>query len=128
MPWAALDDAFHEDPRVLEAGLAAAGLYACASTYAARHLTDGYVSQKAVARMLENGDSAPLSALLRVGLMMEVHDGYDVVDYLKANPTREKVEKLRRDKTERARKAARARWEKERERRGETDPSERFEW
>lgn len=111
MPWAALDDGFHEDPRILEAGLAAAGLYACATTYVARHLTDGYISRKAIHRLLEDGDAAPLSTLQSVGLLrFDGEDGFEIVDYLKAKSTREVVEDRRAKAKERATKAARARW------------------
>jgi hypothetical protein len=109
MPWAALDDGFHEDPRILEAGLAAAGLYACATTYVARHLTDGIVPRKALVRLLEDGNDAPLSALLDAGLLREDGDGFEVVGYLDANPAREVVEDRRTKAKERARKAANAR-------------------
>ena len=110
MPWAGLDDGFHEDPRILEAGLAAAGLYACSTTYVARHLLDGFIPRKALHRLLEVGDADPLTALLEVGLLREDGDRFEVVDYLKGNQTREVVEERRRKAKERARKAANARW------------------
>jgi hypothetical protein len=110
MTWAALDDGFHEDPRTLEAGLTAAGLYACATTYVSRHLLDGYIPRKALVRLLDDGDAAPLSALLTVGLLQEDGDRFEVVDYLKGNQTREVVEERRRKAKERATKAANARW------------------
>jgi hypothetical protein len=113
MPWAALDDGYHEDPRILEAGLAAAGLYACATTYIARHLTDGFITRRALHRLLdEDGDAEPLSALLRVGLLREDGNRFEVVDYFKdgRNKTRAEVEDLRAKRKARARKAAASRW------------------
>jgi hypothetical protein len=110
MAWAALDDGFHEDPRTVEAGLAAAGLYACASTYIARHLTDGVIPVKVLERLLEHGDTAPLDALVRVGMVEQCEGGYRLVDYLHANPTREKAEAKRAAAAAR-KAAARARWE-----------------
>ena len=116
MPWAALDDGFHEDPRTLEAGLAAAGLYACATCYVARHLLDGRIPDKAVARMLDGGDMEPLDTLLRVGLFTKADEGgYEVADYFKGNQTRAVVEKRREDKKQRASNAANARWRKKRD-------------
>jgi hypothetical protein len=115
MTWAALDDGFHEDPRTLDAGLAAAGLYACATSYVARHLTDGLISRKAIWRLLEGGDTAPLSALLSVGLMAKRGEGFEVVDYLKANSPRDVVLDRRAKAKARARKAAKARWHREAE-------------
>lgn len=97
MPWAALDDGFHDDPRTLQAGLAAAGLYACAMSYVARYLLDGVIPRQALLRMLEGGDMAPLDALLDVGYVVEKGDGYLLPDYLKpgGNLPREKVEERR---------------------------------
>ncbi len=110
MPWGGLDDGFHEDPRALEAGLAATGLYARATCYSARHLLDGVIPRVALARLLDGGDMAPVDALLRVGLLEEDGDAYIVVDYLKANKTREDIEKKRAD--DKARKAkGRRKWE-----------------
>jgi hypothetical protein len=105
-PYAGLPDEFHDDPRILEAGLAAAGLYACCTTYCGRHLTDGFVPRKAVARMLEDGDAAPLDALLRVKLLRLDGNRYEVVDYLKVNRTREQVEEAKA----KAKAAADKRW------------------
>jgi hypothetical protein len=114
MPWAALDDGFHEDPRTLEAGLAAVGLYACSTTYVARHLTDGVIPRKAIARMLDGGDMTPIEALLRVELLRHdtASDAYEVVDYFNANKRRAEVERLRAAAKARAKSAARARWAK----------------
>jgi hypothetical protein len=125
MPWAALDDGFHEDPRILDAGLAAAGLYACATTYVGRHLLDGFIPRRALVRLLEDGDAAPVSELLRVGLLVEDGDRFEVVDYLKGNQTREVVEERRRKSKERATKAANARWNKQRAQEDEPEEPER---
>lgn len=112
MPWAGLDDGFHDDPRTLEVGLEGAGLYACATTYCARHLTDGVIPHKALERMLDGGDRKPLDALLRIGLLHpdDTGDGYVIADYFKGNKPRQEVEKHRAAAKERAKKAARARW------------------
>ncbi len=103
MPWAALDDGFHDDPRTLKAGLTAAGLYACALSYVARYLLDGVIPRQALLRMLEGGDMAPLDALLDVGYVVETDDGYYLPDYLKpgGNVPREKVEQRRKDAADR---------------------------
>lgn len=109
MPWGALDDGFHEDPRVIDAGLAAAGLYACCTTYCARHLTDGFLPAKALVRMLDGGNARPVSALVNAGLLRKHGDRYEVVGYLAANPTREQVD----ERKAKAKAAAQARWRKD---------------
>jgi hypothetical protein len=114
MPWASFDDGTHGDPRILEAGLTAAGLYLCVTSYMARYLTDGVISLKAIDRMLDAGDTAPLDALLRVGLLVELGDDYEAPEFLKANRTREKVERDRAETAERQRK-----WREKRKRKRE---------
>ncbi|HUB72810.1 MAG TPA: hypothetical protein VL979_02085 [Solirubrobacteraceae bacterium] len=104
MPWASFDDGTHDDPRILDAGLAGAGLYLCVTCYMARHLTDGVISRKAIDKILEDGDTAPLDALLRTGLLVELGDDYEAPEFLKANRSREKVEQDRAEATERQRK------------------------
>jgi hypothetical protein len=108
LPWAALDDGFHEDPRLLDAGLTASGLFARATTYCARHLTDGRISCRALGRLLDDDDVAPVDALLSVGLLRPFEGGYEVVDYLVSNPSREQVAERKAKK----RVAAEKRWSK----------------
>ncbi len=117
MPWAALDDGFHDDPRTLSAGLAAAGLYACAMSYVARYLLDGIIPRQALLRMLEGGDMAPLDALMRVGYVEQLDDdNYYLPDYLKpgGNVSREQVEQRRKDAHERKQRWAEAQAKKKR--------------
>src|SRR3954447_12150034 len=120
MPWGALPDEFHDNPAIIEAGLAAAGLYARCTTYCARHLTDGRVPRLMLHRLCD-GDVAPLSALLRAGLLHEDGDHFEVVGYLDANPTREVALERKRKRKERAERAAAKRWEAERARREEVE-------
>jgi hypothetical protein len=116
MTWACLDDNFHEDPRTLDAGLAAAGLYACATCYVSGQQLDGRIPFKAMARLLEDGDATPLSALLRVGLVREADDGYVLVEYFKdgakgGNRTKAEIELLKENSS----KGGKARWAKTQE-------------
>lgn len=123
MTWAWLDDGLHESPAITEAGLTALGLYAAATCYCARHLTDGFISRKAVRRLLDGDDWAPVEALLRVDLLEEADGGFTVMGYLKGNQTREVVERRKAEAKERKdrwlekrrRAAAKARHEREAE-------------
>ena len=85
-----------------------------ATTYISRHLTDGVIPRKAIARMLDGGDMAPIDALLRVGLLRNdaASDGYEVVDYFKANKKRADVERFKAAAKERSKAAVNARWAK----------------
>ena len=116
MAWAAIDDGLYDDPRIIDAGLQAAGLYACSIAYCARHLTDGVVPKKVIWRMLELGDDQPVRDLVRVGLWKEIPGGdFEVVGYADGhNLPREEVLRRRASYRVRAKKASHARWEKER--------------
>jgi hypothetical protein len=119
MPWASFDDGVHGDPRILDAGLAAAGLYLCVTSYMARYLTDGVITRKAIGQMLDAGDTAPLDALLRTGLLVELGGDYEAPEFLKANRSRERVEDERAKTAERKRK-----WKAKKEREQQGKPGD----
>ena len=125
MTWACLDDGFHQDPRQLDAGIAASGLYARATCYVALYRLDGVIPRNALVRLLDDGDAAPLDALLRVGLLTETDGSYTLADYFGkgrgGNLTREQIEKNERERKARAESAARSRWGKSRDK---TAPAE----
>jgi hypothetical protein len=116
MGWAALSEDFHDDPRIVEVGLTATGLYACLVTYSSRHRTDGYVTRRAIGRLLDGGDMTPLEALLRVGLVNEDRGGYyHLPEFLNgANFSRAEREAMHSKKVAAGQKGGRARWNKER--------------
>jgi hypothetical protein len=45
MPWFRVDDSFHCHPKVMAAGNEAIGLYVRCGSYAAQHLTDGFIPE-----------------------------------------------------------------------------------
>jgi hypothetical protein len=104
MPWAALDDQFHANPKVVAAGLDGAGLYARSISYSANYLTDGFVPE-GWAR--ETAPKRLHSRLVSVGLWDRDDDlgGYWIHDYLRFNPTRVDIEKKRLEAAERKRKS-----------------------
>lgn len=131
MSWVSLDDQFHRNPKVVNVGLAGAGLYARALSYCGDNLTDGYVPH---GWTREVGSAALCKKLAAVGLWLEVaagntftyeidgadylvevpDRGYLIPDYLAFNPTREFVEyrrsELRMKRSEAGKKGAAARW------------------
>jgi hypothetical protein len=122
MSYGCLDDGWHEDPRVLDVGLTAAGLYACANCYVARHLLDGVIPKKAIERLLAGRDTEPLDALLDVGLLVESKGGFELPDYFdNGNETREKVLKRRRDAKARKDRALN-RWREKRAKEQDGEP------
>lgn len=98
MAWFRMDDGFHNHPKTIAAGTAAAGLFARCGSYAAQHLTDGFVPA-AIAR--QYGTATMIKRLIEVGYWTADRDGYLMHDYLDYNPSRSKVEEDRARTAER---------------------------
>jgi hypothetical protein len=105
MPWFRLDDSFHSHPKVIAAGNEAVGLYVRCGTYAAQHLTDGFVGKSIV---LLYGSEALAARLVETGLWHRTRGGWNIHDYLDYNPSRETVEKERKAAAERQRRSREA--------------------
>lgn len=114
MTWFRLDDSFYSHPKVLKAGNEAVGLYVRCGTYAAAHVTDGFVDRSVVTLY---GSEALAARLVDAGLWHRTRGGWNIHDYLDYNPSREAVEKERKAKAERQK-----RW-REGQRRRVTSPS-----
>lgn len=92
MAWAKLDDQFPSHPKMVMAGGDAGWLHVCALCYCAQHLTDGHVPKGYVTRLSDRKKPLELAArLVEVGAWIEHADTYELHDYLKFNPSREKV-------------------------------------
>jgi hypothetical protein len=107
--WVKLDDQFFSHPKAREAGPNACLLYLAGLTYCARHLTDGKIPKSAVTVIAAEAWSKASNArvLCDVGFWHDEGDHYDVHGYLEFNPSREQVEKVRRDSRERRANAGR---------------------
>lgn len=101
MPWFRLDDSFHSHPKVIAAGNEAVGLYVRCGTYAAEHLTDGFVAKQIV---LLYGSEALAARLVEARLWHRTRGGWNIHDYLDYNPSREAVEKERKAAADRQRR------------------------
>ena len=89
MPWFRLDDSFHSHPKVIAAGNEAVGLYVRCGTYAAQHLTDGFIAEHVA---LLYGSRELTDALVRTKLWRRARGGWLMPDYLDYNPGREAVD------------------------------------
>lgn len=98
MPWFRLDDAFHSHPKVIAAGNEAIGLFVRCGTYAAEHLTDGFIPEHVV---LLYGSPALADTLVRAKLWRRTRGGWRMPDYLDYNPSKEAVDKERKQKADR---------------------------
>jgi len=89
MPWANLDDHFHDNPKVLETPLPGVGLYAIGLSYCSAHMTDGFIPQ-AVVRGIRGWTTAARMLTDRK-LWEPVEGGFRVHDYLQWNRSRAQV-------------------------------------
>jgi hypothetical protein len=106
MGWVALDDGFFANPKILQAGHAAAGLYAMGLAYCGKYATDGFVPKA----WLVGQPKKLIAILVEHELWEEVDGGYAYPDYLEYNDDKTAVEARK----EQAREAAKARWSKAR--------------
>ena len=101
MPWFRMDDKFHSHPKVIAAGNEAVGLFTRCGTYAAEHLTDGFIPEHVV---LLYGSPALAETLVRSKLWRRARGGWRMPDYLDYNPSREQVLREREKTAERQRR------------------------
>lgn len=120
MAWVRLDDGFSEHPKVVKAGPLGMALQIAALCYANRNLTDGFIP-KAIVPLLVNFDGIGLTAspdssepvaatwqyvveiLLKAGLWEKANGGYMIHDYLDYQPSREDMNKARKENARRVR-------------------------
>jgi hypothetical protein len=114
MAWAKLDDGLHDHPKVdamLEAdelrGAAALGLWTAMLSYSSDQLTDGYITRRAVLRVLPEHGLELAAVLVTHGLWKAVDGGWRISGYLDRNPSGDEVRKRRSAEAER-KAAARA--------------------
>jgi hypothetical protein len=98
MPWFRLDDTFHSHPKVIKAGNEAIGLYVRCGSYAAQHLTDGFVPEHVA---LLYGTPELADTLVGAKLWRRVRAGWRMPDYLQYNPSKQAVENERKQAAER---------------------------
>ena len=119
MPWFRLDDSFHSHPKVIAAGNEAIGLFVRCGTYAAEHLTDGFIPEHVAvlyggSQVRSRGDAADGKAealaetLVRTKLWRRTRGGWRMPDYLDYNPSKEAVDKERKNAADRQRRSREA--------------------
>lgn len=97
MPWLKLDDGFPNNPKARHLSDRALRLYVHALCLCARNLTDGAIDQRDL-KVLQAETSATrkhVDELHHAGLWDRTADGYLVHNYLKYNPSAEKVKEER---------------------------------
>lgn len=113
MSWAKLDDGFWMHPKVVMAGNESAGIFCRCLSYCGAYLTDGKVPAQVALSIA--GSNRKLKAVVDAGLIQHLPatGDYYVRDYAHYNPLRDEVEAKREEREARARKAAKARWDKQ---------------
>jgi hypothetical protein len=115
VPWFRLDQGFHSHPKIIAAGNEAIGLYARCGTYAAEHSTDGFIrediavlygaSDTGSRRNPGTGKPETLAeTLVRTMLWRRTRGGWTMPDYLDYNPSKQAVDKERKQAAERQRR------------------------
>lgn len=111
LSWVRVDSALASNHKVLElirnrAGNHALNVYIFALGHSARQGLDGFIPD--IALGLIHGTDKDAELLCEVGMWRQVPGGYEVPDWAEYQPTSEDV----RARSEKARKAAEARWAK----------------
>lgn len=117
LPWVRFDTSLPDNPKILELveikdGRSAAFVYCCSLAYAGKHGTDGFIPKWALSRI--NGRPVDAVKLVAVRLWNEVDGGWEINGWAERQESTDETQARR----ERAQKAAAARWDKERERKG----------
>lgn len=115
MPWVRLDDGFDDHPKILDLSDQAYRLHVGALCFCARTLTDGFVSEGALRRLVNGGHVAEL---VDAGLWEIGDGGWWIHDFLDYNQSADQVLEEREKARERQRRAR----ENRRSRTDETSP------
>lgn len=97
MPWVRYDDGFYDHPKVVALGRdlpLGVTLLVFGSCYASRHLTDGFIPDGQVARLVARPQpeiDRVVKRLIELDLWTRVQGGYAIHDYLVYNPSRAHV-------------------------------------
>lgn len=103
MPWFKVDDSFYAHPKVFATDADALGLWVVAGAWSSAHLTDGFVPDHVLARLLPDSDKLARK-LVTSGLWRRVRGGHRFHDWGDFNPRREDIEDERKAARERMRK------------------------
>jgi hypothetical protein len=132
MTWFKVDDKFYDHPKVIASGATAVGVWLMCGTWAAAHLTDGYVPNEIVRRFIPRTvkNANIRQKLIDNGLWEDGGDGVWFRDWTEYQPSRAKVEAKRqasRERQERHRAEARRGTEEgpKRDRRGTQEGQKR---
>jgi hypothetical protein len=94
MTWFKVDDSFHSHPKVLAADADALGLWVVAGAWSSANLTDGFVPEHVLTRLLP--DAADLARkLVSTGLWKRARGGHQFHDWTDFQPSASDVRTMR---------------------------------
>lgn len=94
MTWFKVDDSFHSHPKVLATDADALGLWVVAGAWSSSNLTDGFVPDHVLTRLLP--DSIKLARkLVTAGLWKRIRGGHQFHDWTDFQPTSSDVRAMR---------------------------------
>ncbi len=80
MPWFKVDDSFHSHPKTLVTDPAALGLWVIAGSWSSSNLTDGFVPDYVLTRLLPDSDRLA-KKLVSAGLWRRTRGGHQFKDW-----------------------------------------------
>lgn len=98
MTWTRLDENFPDHPKIVAAGERAELLHIHGIIYCNRFLLDGRVPRDVAPTLLKHGYQDAIKALVKLGIWMEIEDGYEIHDFLVYQPSRAEVLAKRQQK------------------------------
>jgi hypothetical protein len=104
MAWVKLDDQFADHPKIEALSDRAFRLHVAGLCYCGRLLTDGFVAEDRVRRLLPKVTAAMIAELVDGRLWARAAGGYTILGFLDYNPSKEKVERERAEAAERKRR------------------------
>lgn len=94
MTWFKVDDSFHAHPKVLATDADALGLWVVAGAWSGSNLTDGFVPDHVLSRLLPESDKLARK-LVTAGLWRRVRGGYQFHDWNAYQPSSSDVRAMR---------------------------------
>lgn len=94
MTWFKVDDSFHAHPKVLATDADALGLWVVAGAWSSSHLTDGFIPEHALLRLLPSAEELARK-LVASGLWKRARGGYRFHDWADFQPSAEDVRTMR---------------------------------
>lgn len=93
--WVKIDDGILDNPKIASVGIQGFAVYVASIVFSARNLLDGFLPDSRWNLLLPQTEMTVADDLVRVGLWEKCPGGYRIHDFLKYNPSRARVLRLR---------------------------------